>query len=141
MKFWDSSAIVPLLIAETSSQRMQDLYSEDAVIVAWWATAVECAGAISRLEREESLDQRAVNEGFRRLTELQREWQEIEPSELLRSQAIRLLRVHQLRASDSLQLAAAIVTTNNRPKSMEFVCLDTRLILAAEREGFSVISA
>lgn len=141
MKFWDSSAIVPLLIAETSSERMQEFYSEDAVIVAWWATAVECASAISRLERDESLDQRAVNEGFRRLAELQREWQEIEPSEFLRSQAIRLLRVHQLRAADALQLAAAIVTTNNRPKSLEFVCLDTRLILAAEREGFSVTSA
>jgi hypothetical protein len=40
-----------------------------------------------------------------------------------------------------LQLAAAIVASENRPSSLDFVCLDQRLGSAAEREGFAVISA
>ncbi len=53
--------------------------------------------------------------------------------------AQRLLRLHPLRAADSLQLAAALLACEHRPQGWQFVCLDARLSLAAEREGFNVI--
>jgi predicted nucleic acid-binding protein len=66
-------------------------------------------------------------------------WQEVQPSEPLRDAARRLLRVHELRAADALQLAAAGAASEGRPMTLAFVCLDERLGSAAEREGFPVL--
>ncbi len=66
-------------------------------------------------------------------------WSEIQPSERLRVLAQRSLRVHTLRAADSLQLAAALIGAGDDPGSLDMVCLDQRLALAAQREGFRVI--
>ena len=55
----------------------------------------------------------------------------IDPTPALRDTAIRLLRVHALRAGDALQLAAAIIASEHHPVSLEFVCLDDRLCIAA----------
>lgn len=60
---------------------------------------------------------------------------------VVRESAIRLLRVHSLRAADSLQLAAALVASDHRPQSWRFISLDARLCGAAELEGFEVLSA
>ena len=52
------------------------------------------------------------------------------------SPAKRLLRVHDLRTADALQLAAAVYVAEARPSTLEFVSLDDRLLAAARREGF-----
>jgi uncharacterized protein len=76
---------------------------------------------------------------FGRLAQLTASWQEVEASDLVRETAVRLLRVHPLRAADGLQLAAAFVAAEGRPATLELVTLDDRLALAAQREGFAVI--
>ena len=139
MRFWDSSAIVPLLIGESSSDHLLSLYRSDTVVLAWWGSSIECASAISRLEREGDIEPAAATQAFKRLQEFRDGWQEIQPIEFLRKQALRLLRVHPLKAADALQLAAAITATRNHSIPLDFVCLDTRLATAAEREGFQVI--
>lgn len=139
MKYWDSSAVVPLLLEDATTDRMQAIYAKDPVMIAWWGTPVECMSALARLEREERLDTVSISKAARRLRQMQRLWQEVQPLETLRDIAVRLLRVHPLRAADSLQLAAAIVASEHRPATLDFVCLDTRLALAAQREGFNVI--
>jgi aminopeptidase N len=53
--------------------------------------------------------------------------------------AQRLLRVHPLRAADSLQLAAALAIAGDDPSELGFVCLDQRLVEAARKEGLDVI--
>lgn len=141
MKFWDSSAILPLLVAEPQSRRMIEIYRKDAVMLAWWATEVECASAVARLERAAQMDSDAMAAVTKRLAELKRQWQEIQPVEAVRHQATRLLRIHPLRAADALQLAAAIIACGNRTADLDFVCLDVRLSAAAQREGFNVIAA
>ncbi len=60
------------------------------------------------------------------------------PSDEVRVNAQRLLRVHPLRAADSLQLAAAWVASEHEPPTLELVSLDHRLNEAASREGFRV---
>lgn len=52
---------------------------------------------------------------------------------------MRLLRIHELRAADALQLAAALVLAVFDPKTLPFVTLDACLATAAEREGFAVL--
>ena len=64
-------------------------------------------------------------------------WAEILPSNLVREQAARLLLLHPLRATDALQLAAALIWTGQQATNLGFVCLDHRLREAAYREGFS----
>jgi predicted nucleic acid-binding protein len=76
-----------------------------------------------------------------RMRALVGEWQEVLPSEPVRTMAQRLLRVHPLRAADSLQLAAAIIASEQDPTSLDFVSLDERLNAAAGREGFRLFSA
>jgi len=141
VRFWDSSAIVPLLVEEPSRERAARLAEGDPLIVVWWATVVECAAAIARRERDGSLRPAEAQAALEDLRDYAEEWQEVLPSEQLRSVARRLLRMHNLRAGDALQLAAGIIAAEGNPGSLDFVCLDDRLALAAEREGFRVLGS
>ncbi len=114
------------------------LRSTDPWMIVWWGTLVECAAALSRIDRECKLSLSSVAESFDRLQELSLCWHEIQPSDLLRELAVRLLRVHNLRASDAMQLASAIVASEHSPRSLQFVCLDNRLEAIAQKEGFPV---
>jgi hypothetical protein len=141
MRFWDASAIVPLLVSETSSRSLQALAKQDSTMLVWWGSEVECASALARIERDGALDPRDAARVFERLRQLSGGWQEIEPSDVIRQAAIRFLRVHPLRAADALQLAAAYAAAEQRPASLDVVTLDERLAIAARKEGFVVLDA
>ena len=136
MRFWDSSALVPLLVRETRTAGMQAMYRRDHDIAAWWGSEVECASAIGRLERDGALDSTGAVQALARLDRLSAAWREILPGTEVKLTARRFLRVHPLRAADALQLAAAFLAAEGRPSTLEFVCLDERLGDAARREGF-----
>jgi predicted nucleic acid-binding protein len=140
MKFWDASALVPLLIEESTTTEIQSLMAKDPAMLVWWGTEVECASAVARLERDELLVADAVQLAFVRLRQLAGAWNEVDPSDAVREAAVRFLRVHALRAADSLQLGAAFVAAEGRPKTLEIVTLDDRLGAAARKEGFLVAS-
>ncbi len=55
MKFWDASAIVPLLVDEPPSAPLLALLENDPAMLAWWGTPVECVSALARREREGAL--------------------------------------------------------------------------------------
>lgn len=141
MKFWDASAIVPLLLVEPPTEAMQGLAQKDPAMLVWWATEVECASALARLERDGALDASAVTNAFDRLKQLAGGWHEVDASDAVREAAVRFLRVHPLRAADALQLAAAFIAAERRPSSLELVTLDDRLAGAARKEGFVLIDA
>lgn len=141
MKFWDASAIVPLLVSEPATKQMQALAGKDPAMLVWWASDVACASAIARLERDGVLAEPGVTQAFDRLKQLAAAWHEVDPSDPVRETAVRFLRVHPLRAPDALQLAAAFVAAERRPSSLEIVTLDDRLAGAARKEGFEVIEA
>lgn len=138
MRFWDASAIVPLLVEEPGSARAQALRDEDAQVVVWWGTPVECASALARLRREGALSVAEDGAASRRLDRLRRSWFEVLPVDQVRAQALRVLRVHSLRAADALQLAAALEWAGT-PAAGEMVTRDERLAAAAELEGFVVV--
>lgn len=140
MTFWDASALVPLLIAETSTPSLQELAALDPVMLVWWASEVECASAIARLERDGALDAAAAHEAFDRLKRLSDGWHDVEPGEAIREAAVRFLRVHPLHAADALQLAAAFIAAEQRPSSLALLTLDDRLAAAASKEGFRLVA-
>ena len=139
MKFWDSSAVVPLLITEPTTKALLTTLADDPAMLVWWATEVECASAIARLERDGELAEPAVHTAFERLKQVAGAWHEVDPSDSLRESAVRILRVHPLRAADALQLAAAYIAAERRPSSLDLVTLDDRLAAAARKEGFSLV--
>jgi predicted nucleic acid-binding protein len=138
VRFWDSSAVVPLLVHEPATDRVLALLESDPDMLVWWGTPVECISAVARREREGTFPAAGVSEAARRLRALEKTWQEVLPADLVRTTAQRLLRVHPLRAADSLQLAAAVVAAEHDPASLVFVTLDERLRDAAAREGFAL---
>jgi predicted nucleic acid-binding protein len=135
MRYWDASALVPLVVAEPSSASLRRLAAA-ADIVTWCLSAVEIASAIERRARERALtavDRRAALDT---LAELAGVWTEITAVAAVRERAVRLLAVHAIRAADALQLGAGLVAVGDRPAGHGFVCADERLSEAAGREGF-----
>jgi len=139
MRFWDSSAVIPLLLPEDTSSRMIDLLRRDPGVVLWWASSVECLSGIRRRHREEPIPEDVLDRALERAEALHRDADIVTPSEEVRRIAGRMLAVHALRAGDALQLAAALVWCEDRPDGEELVTLDERLRSAAAREGFSVM--
>lgn len=140
MKFWDSSAVVPLLVHEPATPFLERLYADDSDMTVWWGTTVECVSALSRYERDPGLaGSRAIGEGFRRLEDAASRWHEIAAGAAAKETAISLLRRHPLRAADALQLTAAMIAREQRGSPLEFVCADLDLVAAARKEAFTVI--
>jgi predicted nucleic acid-binding protein len=138
MRFWDSSAIVPLVVNEASSPLLQDLYHSDTSVLVWAFTSTEVISALCRRLREGALDLSQLQASEERLRKLQEDWTETQDLDPVRQRAERLLHVHPLTAADSLQLAAALVATEERPQRFPFVTLEGRLGESAAREGFRI---
>lgn len=139
MRFWDSSAIVPLCFHESASDAVRRIAKTDEDMVVWWSSRVECISAMARRQREGLLSAEAAHEARAILSALSGQWSEVQPTEVVRERAERNLWVHPLRAADGLQLAAALVWAEESPKGLELVCLDRNLREAALREGFTVL--
>jgi hypothetical protein len=141
LKFWDASAVIPLLLAEPQRAALLGELERDPVMLVWWGTPVECVSAIARREREGALGAEQARAAIERLRSLSLSWQEVLPTDAVRATAQRLLRVHALRAADSLQLAAAVLVAERDPATLPLVSLDERLCDAAAREGFQIVRA
>jgi len=136
MRFWDSSALIPLCLEEPRSDQVRALMREDAEQSVWWGTPVECGSSFARIRREGGITPETEQRLRLTMARLAEYWTEIAPSEEVRKTACRLLLRHPLRAADSLQLAAALVWSDGQPEDLGFVCLDSRLREAARAEGF-----
>jgi predicted nucleic acid-binding protein len=139
VKFWDTSAIVPLLVVEPSSGTAKTILSEDPSVVVWWGTRTECVSALNRQLRDGNLGNEDERQARHVLQQLADTWSEVQPSEVLRGTADRLLAVHVLRAADAFQLAAALHWSQGRPMNRHVVSFDTRLRDAAYKEGFTIL--
>lgn len=139
--FWDSSAVVPLLIDEAASESLTNHLRTDREPAIWWTTPVECQSALQRRHRESQIAGTELTACNERLRHLLQHVDTIAPTDDVRRRAARLLAVHALRASDALQLAAALLWSEEQTHGESFVCLDTRLRDAAAREGFTLVPA
>jgi predicted nucleic acid-binding protein len=139
MRFWDSSAVVPLLIRQEASPRVDQWWSNDARIALWTLTPVEITSAIWRRVREHAMAEADARIAENRVQELADASYSVTDIEGVKALARRLLRVHPLRAADALQLGAALVWAGGRPAGKTLLTLDDRLAASARREGFDVL--
>jgi len=139
VRFWDTSALVPLFIEQATTPLATQTLAQDAETVLWWATRVEYESALQRLLREGALDPGEATVARDSFSLLRDGAMEIEPGDALRSRAERILRQYPLRAADALQLASALTWVDDEAHGSEFVSFDDRLRNAAAKEGFTVL--
>src|SRR5262245_32106408 len=121
MRFWDSSALVPLVVEEERSLACRALRRSDRMMLVWMFSRTVVRSALHRLVREGRLAKKELASAQRRLERLARTWAEIEAVDATRERAERALGVHALSAADALQLGAALVAAKDRPKQRAFV--------------------
>jgi predicted nucleic acid-binding protein len=138
--FWDSSAIVPLLITEPDSDGVRAVLRDQPVPVVWWGTVVECRSALARSDRLHLITADAADRGRAILDALRGEWVEVVASEEVRERAATLVLRHPLRAADALQLGAALTWARGRPRQHRLLSFDARLCAAARGEGFNLVT-
>ncbi|HEX6649889.1 MAG TPA: PIN domain-containing protein [Pyrinomonadaceae bacterium] len=137
--FWDTSAVVPLCCFQPQSAQARQAGRTYGRQVVWWGTIIEAVSSLNRLTREGTINAKESSQAFARLEYLRDRWNEVQPTEEVRTRAERLLRIHRLRAADALQLAAALVWCGNHPQGRALVGADGNLSDAASAEGFTVI--
>ncbi|MBW1751744.1 MAG: type II toxin-antitoxin system VapC family toxin [Deltaproteobacteria bacterium] len=138
MKFWDSSALVPLIVAEKETDYCLKTLSGDQEMLIWCLSKVEVISALCRIVRDEKFSESDFNKAKKQFNELIQRAYEVKAIEKVRNRALRLLEVHPLRAADACQLASALVATQEDPDRLSILSFDERLKSAAAKEGFDV---
>jgi predicted nucleic acid-binding protein len=139
LNFWDSSAVVALLVEQPGSKAVGQILAEDTSIWVWWGTRLECLSALCRLGRERALSDDGVVSARSALANLAAAWTEIDPSATIRDSAEALAVKYPLKAADALQLAAAGLSLAGGADDSGFVCLDRQLASGALAEGLRVL--
>ena len=139
MRFWDTSALIPLVVAERSTSCVERWLREDPNVIVWTLSRVELFSSLARRRREEPRSESSLLAARRDLLSAWEQWSEVTSVEVVRRHAERVVETHPLRAEDALQIGAALVASENNPSTLEFVTLDRNLANAAEREGFVVL--
>ncbi len=139
--FWDSSAIIPLIIKEDRTDQSIALFKKTKKMLVWEFTQTECFSAICKKEKNGDLSDLFLKEALHSMLQLSGLWNEISPlSALTKSLAKRIISAYGLKTLDSLQLATALVACQEDTKRLTFITYDKGLAKAALKEGFYVIS-
>jgi predicted nucleic acid-binding protein len=134
VKYWDSSALVPLFVAEGRTAEMLALLEADPYVLVSFLTPTEVRSAIRRRSRY-ALPSHA---GPLVLTDaLASNWHVMTVYAEILKAAQTVVDIHGLRASDAIQLAGALVASPAR--KIPFVTADEELKAAARAEGFPVL--
>ncbi len=140
MRYWDTSALVCLVIRQPASRAARRLQRQDPEIGTWCLSEVEIRSALCRLTREGQLTAEGLASAWQQTQQLFRTVAVVDALDPVKLRASRLLALHSLRAADALQLGAALTIAADDPTGWELVCFDARLAGAAQREGFRVLS-
>ena len=134
MKFWDTSALVPLVTKEEQTARMQQVMASDQNVAVSFITPVELTSTIWRRGRR--YDHTSFRRSLFKIAEIESNWTLIDDLEPLIKTARQLITKHVLRSGDAIQLAAALLLAGEHPEDLPFVSLDRDLTRAAGEEGF-----
>ena len=105
--YFDTSAVVPLLIAEAGSERAASLWNSSDRVVSVRLFYPETRAALAHAKRLGRLTARNLRAAVDQLDALLREMDIVEVDEPLACRAGDLSEAHRLRGYDALHLAAA----------------------------------
>ena len=141
MRFWDSSALVPLVAGQPSSAEAEAWIARDDEVVVWILAEIEVVSALWRLVRDGAVPEREAIAAESLAGEWMRRAHVVTAVDDVKDVARRLIRVHRLRAADAMQLGAALMWADHRPAGLILHTFDRRLGAAAALEGFDVVPA
>lgn len=134
--YFDTSAFVPLLIDEPTSQACGDLWDAADRLVTTRLTHVEAAASLAMAERLGRITSEEHDAGRERLTELWPEADVVELDEQLMTAAGRAAMTHRLRGDDSVHFAAAVAVND---EYLVAAAGDRRLLDAWRTDGVAVV--
>ena len=142
MQFWDSSALLPLVVRQNPfSDPCRRAFRQDAPRAIAFLTRVECRSAIERLAREGTLNAASRRRSLTNIDKLVAAFDIVAFSPEVEAHALALLGRHSLRSLDALQLGCAwgLSPRGANDSLPELVCCDRRLAEAAGAEGFELV--
>lgn len=140
MRYWDASALVPLIVTEADSDLVRGWLSDDDHIVTWVWTRTEITDAIERRTRAGSISRPQRRAALDRLGALAGGWDEVTDVLAVRTRANALLARHALRPADAGQLGAALLVQEQLAEPLTFACRGRRLSSAADLEGLWILA-
>jgi predicted nucleic acid-binding protein len=140
VRFWDTSALVPLVVDEPATEAVRGLLDDDSEPVIWTLTSVELMSALGRIARRSDGLQDLLPAMRESALDLVGRCVMVTDVDGVRRRAERLVGIHPLASADALQLAAALAASGDRPERLEIVTLDAVLARCARLEGFRVIT-
>ncbi|WP_436491835.1 type II toxin-antitoxin system VapC family toxin [Actinokineospora sp. HUAS TT18] len=105
--YFDTSALIPLLVDEPSSARCARLWDEAEAVASTKVLYVEAAAALAQALRMDRLTVRTHRTALRTLTRLWSEMEIIEVDDILVGHAAELALTYALRGYDALHCASA----------------------------------
>ena len=133
--YFDTSAVVPLLIAEPGSARAASLWDSADRIVSIRLVYPETRAALAQAERLGRLTARQLRDAVTGFDSLFEEIDIVEVDDALARRAGELAEVRQLRGYDAVHLAAA---DRVRDPNVVVIAGDGALLDAATAEGMAV---
>ncbi len=134
--YFETSALVKLLVAESETPDAEVLWDESAGLVTSRLTYPECRAALAAAARAGRLTRSGLRAAR---TELERRWRQfvrVEVEERVAQAAGDLAEHHGLRAYDAVHLASALQAGEGG--SLLFVSFDQTLLGAARRSDLAV---
>ena len=135
--YFDTSAVVPLLVAEAGSARAAILWDEADRAVSIRLVYPEGRAALAQARRLGRLTVRQLRAAVRELEARYQELDFVELDDVLARRAGNLAEVHGLRGYDAVHLAAA---DRIRDPDLVVVAGDRPLLTAAAAEGIATSS-
>ena len=134
--FFDSSALLKRYLNEEGSETVLELFKKSKEIFVAPITHIECVSAFRRLLHTKEIDRQT----FQRLCDEVAldfiSYVTVEFNDHLESKALNMLNEYPLKASDTIQLASALMMIN---EINSFVVSDIQLKNYAHQEGFHII--
>lgn len=137
MQFWDSSALLPLVVRQPPfSAACRAIARTAAPQAVAFLARVECRSAIERLARAGILSATAGRRALAAIDDVLSRCDIVAFSTEVETEAVVLLARHPLRALDALQLACARRLARVPEELPTLVCCDRRLAAAAAHERY-----
>ena len=133
--YFDTSAVVPLLVAEPATERCVRIWNEATSVASARLLYPEARAALARAERLDRLTGAQLAAAVAELDAMVDEVDIVELSADLARRAGDLAQEHGLRGYDAVHLAAALALAND---DLVVVTGDAELAAAAEAEGIAV---
>jgi uncharacterized protein len=135
--YLDTSAVVPLLIAEAASDACRELWDSADTVATSQIAYVEAATALAMAQRLQRITARQDSAALRLLDRLWAEVDVVAIDDDLVRRAARLARDHGLRGYDAVHCASAEQLNDPDDPDLVFVSGDHKLLAAATAIGLS----